>query len=178
MRTINNKIGLRAGLGSIALALLLLLSIAPAAVASDDADCNASDELLKTDPGRAVAACSRLAERGDAIAQYNLGLMYLAGQGVNQDYGQAAKWFRKAAEQGYVYAQSILGFMYGTGEGVPTDYVAAYLWLSLAAAAGDDDASAYRDFMEKGMAPEQVTEARRRLNAWKPKKPGDSLSGY
>ena len=214
MRTINNKNGLQAGLGSIALALLLFLSIAPAAVAGDDADCNASDELLKTDPGRAVAACSRLAERGDAIAQYNLGLMYLAGQGVNQDYGQAAKWFRKAAEQGdapaqynlgliyqggqsvkqdsveaamwyrkaaeqgYVYAQSILGFMYGTGEGVPTDYVAAYLWLSLAAAAGDDDASAYRDFMEKGMAPEQVTEARRRLNAWKPKKPGDSLSGY
>jgi TPR repeat protein len=41
--------------------------------------------------------------RGDqreAIAQYNLGVMYGKGQGVPRDYAEAIKWFREAAEQG------------------------------------------------------------------------------
>ena len=40
-----------------------------------------------------------LAEQGDAVAQYNLGLMYKNGWGVTQDYAEAVKWYRKAAEQ-------------------------------------------------------------------------------
>jgi len=41
--------------------------------------------------------------------------MYTNGEGVVQDYAEAAKWYRKAAEQGYARAQSALGFMYNTG---------------------------------------------------------------
>jgi len=41
-----------------------------------------------------------LAEAGDAIAQYNLGQMYRKGQGVLQDYAEAAKLYRLAAEMG------------------------------------------------------------------------------
>ena len=37
-----------------------------------------------------------LAEQGDAIAQYNFGLMYAFGQGVVQDYAEAVKWYRLA----------------------------------------------------------------------------------
>ena len=33
-------------------------------------------------------------------AQNHLGFMYYTGEGVAQDYQEAAKWFRKAAEQG------------------------------------------------------------------------------
>ena len=40
-----------------------------------------------------------LAEQGDASAQFNLGFMYGTGQGVSQDYAEAARWFRLAAEQ-------------------------------------------------------------------------------
>lgn len=40
----------------------------------------------------------RRAEQGDARAQFGLGLMYDAGQGVPQDDSEAAKWYRKAAE--------------------------------------------------------------------------------
>ena len=36
------------------------------------------------------------AEQGDARAQYNLGEMYLYGDGVPQDYVQAHKWFNLA----------------------------------------------------------------------------------
>ena len=32
--------------------------------------------------------------------QKNLGTMYYNGQGVPQDYAQAAYWYRKAADQG------------------------------------------------------------------------------
>ena len=59
------------------------------------------------------------AEQGDAVAQYNLGLMYHDGQGVPQDYAEAARWFRKAAGHGHPAAQNILGLMYGQGRGVP-----------------------------------------------------------
>lgn len=41
-----------------------------------------------------------LAEQGDAVAQYNLGMMYRKGQGVSKDGKESAKWYRKAAEQG------------------------------------------------------------------------------
>ncbi len=40
-----------------------------------------------------------LAEQGDAIAQYNLGLMYANGRGVPRDYVQARMWFNLAAAQ-------------------------------------------------------------------------------
>ena len=41
-----------------------------------------------------------LAEEGDALAQYNLGVMYANGQGVPQDYIQASMWVNLAAAQG------------------------------------------------------------------------------
>ncbi len=40
------------------------------------------------------------AERGDAEAQFELGLMYDEGYGVSRDNQEAAKWYSKAAEQG------------------------------------------------------------------------------
>jgi hypothetical protein len=46
------------------------------------------------------AALVRVAEQGDAEAQYNLGLMYLEGQGVKQDNAEAYAWIRTAAAQG------------------------------------------------------------------------------
>lgn len=48
------------------------------------------------------------AEQGDAEAQYNLGLCYYNGEGVQQDYTQAVHWWRKAAEQGNARAQEAL----------------------------------------------------------------------
>ena len=59
-----------------------------------------------------------LAEQGTALAQYFLGVMYLKGLGVLQDYKMAAKWNALAAEQGFAKAQFYLGNMYRKGEGV------------------------------------------------------------
>ena len=49
------------------------------------------------------------AEQGDASAQYNLGVMYDRGDGVDQDYQEALKWYRLAAKQGNAEAQRDLG---------------------------------------------------------------------
>ncbi len=63
----------------------------------------------------------KLAEQGDAEAQFDLGWKYDQGEGVPQDYKEAVKWYTKAAGQGIAVAQSRLGRMYETGEGVPQD---------------------------------------------------------
>ena len=81
--------------------------------------------------------CLKAAEQGDASAQYNLGIMYDHGQGVPQDYAQAALCYRKAAEQGYAPAQSNLGAAYYEGQGVPRDYAQAAAWFHKAAVQGD-----------------------------------------
>ena len=69
-----------------------------------------------------------LAEEGNPIAQYNLGLMYDNGEGVPQDYAEAMRWYRLAAEQGCADAQYELGYMYENGLGVPQDYAEAAHW--------------------------------------------------
>ncbi len=110
-------------------------------------------------------------------AQNSLGFMYDNGQGVPQDYAEAAKWYRKAAKQGEAIAQTKLGFMYGKGRGVPQDYVQAHMWYNLAALRfppGTDRAIPVknRDIVAKHMTPAQIAEAQRLAREWKPKKEG------
>ena len=79
----------------------------------------------------------RLAERGLAFAQVNLGLMYDLGVGVPENKAEAARWYRLAAEQGYASGQYNLGLMYDLGEGVPGNDAEAVRWYGLAAEQGN-----------------------------------------
>ena len=72
-----------------------------------------------------------------AEKQFNLGIAYAYGEGVEQDYFEAVKWYRKAAEQGYAFAQYFLGMVYENGEGVSQNYKEAVKWYRLAAEQGD-----------------------------------------
>tara|TARA_R100000306_G_C4270928_1_gene90124 strand:- start:110 stop:517 length:408 start_codon:yes stop_codon:yes gene_type:complete len=69
-----------------------------------------------------------LAEQGSDRAQFNLGVMYDEGEGVEQDYEEAANWYRKAAEHGHPEAQYNLAAMYYEGDGVEQDYEEALKW--------------------------------------------------
>ena len=73
------------------------------------------------------------ADRGEADAQYKLGVMYSDGRGVAQDEAQATAWYRKAAAQGHSDAQFCLGVKYQNGLGLPKDDVQAVLWYCRAA---------------------------------------------
>ena len=111
----------------------------------------------------------RLADQGDAQAQFELGFRYAHGYGVSRDDQEAAKWYRQAADQGDGDAQHALGVMYDEGQGVPKDYVLAHMWLNLAAAKGGKDAVKLRDLLEERMTTGQLAEAQRLVREWKAK---------
>ena len=73
----------------------------------------------------------------DATAQNKLGMMYMLGKGVAQDYAQALDWFQKSADQGNAAAQCNLGWMYQNGKGVAQDYAQALDWFQKSAAQGN-----------------------------------------
>ncbi|MGA9851037.1 MAG: tetratricopeptide repeat protein [Roseiarcus sp.] len=132
---------------------------------------------LRGDYAAVLAYWGPLAEQGDARAQGTLGWMYDTGQGVAQDFVQAAVWYRKAAEQGYATAQFSLGEMYADGRGVPQDAIMAHLWFNLAASramaadfATRDQALRNRDELAAKMTPAQIAEAQRMAREWKPMK--------
>ena len=94
------------------------------------------------------------AEQGDAITQFNLGQMYLNGEGVAKDDGQAIVWLQKATELGNKLAQQTLlmkaaelgnadaqfhlGKMYLSGEGIAKNNAQAVVWLKKAANQGHE----------------------------------------
>ncbi len=123
------------------------------------------------------------AEKGDATAQFNLGLMYMNDLGVEKDYAEAVKWYRKSAEQGNANAQNILGIMYEKGNGVEKDYVEALKWYNKAAFSNlmsqwkgpqrpelsetEPDAAKNAADLKKLMSPQQVGEAQKRTKELK-----------
>jgi thiol-disulfide isomerase/thioredoxin len=76
----------------------------------------------------------KAAEQGNAMAQANLGYMYVRGIGTQEDDQQGFNWFLKSANQGNVDACNSLAIMYSHGVGTPTDQQKAQLWANRAKA--------------------------------------------
>lgn len=84
---------------------------------------------------------ARLAETGDALAQYRLAHMAIEGKGGDRDAAFAAGWLEKSAEQGNTDAQAMLGRFYLQGAGgVEPDAATAAHWLTRAAEKGNANA--------------------------------------
>ena len=117
-----------------------------------------------------AAMIIKRAERNDIAAQALLGGMYSSGQGVPQNFYEAAKWYYRAADQGNGGAQFSLAVLYNKGVGVPRDYVLAYMWINLAAshAIGDDIdfTMRMRDAISSKMTPIQLDAAQRLAVVW------------
>jgi TPR repeat protein len=81
------------------------------------------------DSVRAVEWYRRAAERGHPDAQYNLGFMYLLGEGIQSDPEEGLRWLRCSADQGNEHAFGLLADLYRNGYyGVPLDPTEAELW--------------------------------------------------
>lgn len=81
------------------------------------------------------------AEKGDAEAQFTLGVLYNRGDGgLAKDMIEAVHWYRKAAEQGHVIAQYNMGILCATGNGLARDIGAAIDWWRMAALQGHAEA--------------------------------------
>lgn len=107
------------------LAVLALLLILPAN-AQDYV--TASNAYQRGDYATALREFRPLAQRGNVLAQYKLGLMYNNGEGVPKDLHEAVNWFYRAASLGYAPAQSSLGVKFEKGQGVERDYGRAVEW--------------------------------------------------
>jgi TPR repeat protein len=82
----------------------------------------------------------RMANQGNACAQYALGKMYAYSGGhghLESDPVEAMKWYRKAAEAGHAHAQYEFGRRCAKGEGVERNDEEAVKWFRAAAEQGD-----------------------------------------
>jgi TPR repeat protein len=154
---------------SLALPLFLVLTISAA-------DFSAGlSAYQKKDYPTAVKEWRPLAEKGDSPSQFNLGLMYVDGLGVPQDYNQALNWFERSAQQDYAKAQLNLGAMYASGKGIKRDYIQAYKWLNVCAAKGEPKCVAQRDLVAEKLKPKQLATAQRLSSEFTPRQePGKS----
>lgn len=123
----------------------------------------------------AVPVFARLAKLGHPVAEWLMGNVYFAGQGVPQDYRQALVWFEKAADQGYMPAYAPTAKLYEQGKGTPIDLGKAYLWYNVAIAVLPYSIERYglmkqRDALADSMTQAQIEAAQKRSVAFLPHK--------
>jgi uncharacterized protein len=116
------------------------LPVAMAIVCAAAIGCGNNDDEATAEMPAAVKAVYEAAEKGDAEAQFALGNIYYNGEGITQDYEQAAFWTYAAAEQGHIPAQFYYGLLLENGEGVERNFKEAVEWWKRAAAQGNVDA--------------------------------------
>ena len=115
------------------------------------------------------------AERGDAEAQFNLGIIYENGLNDSRYVveGNRVMWLLAAAEQGLPRAQIKLAELYAGETDISESSVKACGWYllampSLRGAHLQKAQSAYQR-VSFGLAPSQIAEVRRFAQGWKPK---------
>ena len=141
------------------------IAAAPAAALADAAAGSAAFE--KGDYVRAMAEWEGAAERGDADAEFGLGMLYERGDGaVQQNYKTADRWYEKAAAQGNIGAEYRLALIWSAGEdGFPPDLVEAYKWILLASEKGL--ATDVKAELTAVLDARQLAEGEARAAAWK-----------
>ena len=100
-----------------------------------------------------------LAEAGDTLAQFMLGVLYLNGFGVVQDYKETVRLWTVAAKQGSVTAQMNLGLRYENGQGVLQDNAMAHMWYNIGSANGFEQSRTNRDRIAKIMTNADISKA-------------------
>jgi hypothetical protein len=107
---------------------------------NNSVNAKAVDFEVVDDPVKKFNETEIRAEQGDAKAQYDLGVIYAKGTGVEKDVAKSFEWFHKAAEQGIVGAQIEIAWMYKKGKGVQQDFGESVKWYQKAAEQGNVDA--------------------------------------
>lgn len=85
----------------------------------------------------ALQALRPAAERGDALAQYALGMAHDGGWGMPKDEAAAVVLYEKAARQGLAAAQFQLGLAFSEGRGVTANLGEAVAWYRKGAEQGE-----------------------------------------
>lgn len=93
---------------------------------------------LKTQPSqkKQVVKTPTRQQQSSSDRQFEIGLRYENGTGVEKNLKQAANWYRRAAEQGNTKAQFNLASLYEHGQGVKRNPQLAIKWYKEAAMKG------------------------------------------
>jgi TPR repeat protein len=143
---------------AIAILLFGLTANMPSANATWD---EATKAFAKKQYASAAKLFKPLAEKGNALAQYQIALMHRMGLGLTKDQKEAKKWSRLAAKQGNADAQLMLASLYSKADGGESaDVVRAYMWYEASAKEGNTEARKELVSLEKEMTPRQLTDAR------------------
>ncbi|MCL2363747.1 MAG: sel1 repeat family protein [Defluviitaleaceae bacterium] len=119
-------------------------------------------QIIAPDYKKSVLWLTKAAEQGMADAQYYMGIRYWYGDGVVQDYNQAAQWFAQAAQQEeypqcqtweVMTASRRLCFMFYCGYGVARDYEQSKKWYAKAAEMGDESAGQMLSYINQIKKP-------------------------
>lgn len=112
----------------------LLLTLLTVCVFTPTLWASCLDETLNAEQN--FKACHLAAEKGKADAQKELGSLYLAGKGVQQNYSKALHWFKQSAAQGHAIATYNIGVLHDKGLGLKKDYKEATKWYRKSADMG------------------------------------------
>jgi TPR repeat protein len=95
-----------------------------------------------TDPNGVLNGCIRVVKNAptDADGLNRIGLAYLSGDDLDQDYAKALTWINAAIDAGNASAVNTLGFMYVNGYGVARDKEKAFSYFKQAAEKSDINA--------------------------------------
>jgi len=123
-------------------------------------------EWLRKSFVNGITKAKYVIEEQDIDFMYYLGLSYLTGDKVKQDYLEASKFFHKAAIKGHSKAQFNLGMMYSKGDGVIQDNKKAVRWFQIASDSGNLDAkfSLYHHYFNGIAVPTNFEKALNFLN--------------
>jgi len=121
----------------------------------------------------AVTLFRQASTQGNRRAQYQLGLLYARGDGVQKNLVRARELLHKAAIQGHPKAQFYLGQMYAFGDGGEKDPIKATMWFWLATTLGDRFARDSLRVMTGKISSLELTEAKKRARVLWQKMPHD-----
>ncbi|NQD37373.1 sel1 repeat family protein [Permianibacter sp. IMCC34836] len=93
-------------------------------------------------------------------------MCYLEGWGVQKNEKEAHRLFLLAAEGGVPGAYVNLANMYLLGTGVSVDLIEAYKWIAIFHGGNIPAENGWKSDLESKMSTAEITEARKRIQAW------------
>ncbi len=109
---------------------------------------------------------SEKANSGDANAEFELANAFFQGKDIPKDETKGLALLERAAGSGHAQAQfQMAERAYGDGNN-PDNYVDSYVWYAVAQRNGAPEAEAKVTELESRMTPDQLSEARKRLESW------------
>lgn len=112
--------------------------------------------LISPAAGNGSPVVPVVSERNSAAALYQLGVMWMNGEGVEQDIAQGRYWIHLAARHDYPLAQYNLGVMYFDGIGGTYSRQCAQWWLNRAAAQDDSEVQQMAEQALQSIVPEMA----------------------